>query len=82
MAAQLFGVECEILSLEGLIIDGTVLFGYTVRQRMREDHRFPDAGLKAPLAYSGVQPKVFQNHRIFSGPRAELLRELTELMQQ
>lgn len=81
-AAQLFGVECEILSLEGLIIDGTELFGYSVRQRMREGHRFLGAGMEDTRAYGAVKPKVLQNYRVFSEPGTELLRQLTKLMQQ
>lgn len=49
---------------------------------MREGHRFLGAGMEDARAYDAVKPKAFQGDGIFSGPRTELLRELTELMQQ
>lgn len=58
------------------------LFGYAVRQRMREGHRFLGAGMEDTQAYGAVKPKAFQSGGVFSWPRTELLRELTELMQQ
>lgn len=51
-----------------------MLFGYTVRQHIREGHRFPDTGLKAPRAYGAVKSKAFQNHHAFSMSSTELIQ--------